>query len=427
MSVRQYIGARYVTKIYENTLDPSSAEWQASVNYEPLTLVTYNNGSYLSKKQVPASVGNPASNPTYWAQTGFYNGQILYLQNQIDAINSVLNIETKVACIGDSYGMKLANNWATYLKSDMLLDSDHFTNKCAGNAGFIGNTGAKTFLEQLQELTDKDTYTHIVIVGGFNDAYDANGVCQSVSDMQSAINTVGDYIRAYFPNAKTFLGFAANACNLNDPTTSATMRSQIAVMRNCYNWFGCDQSWCVMNDMQYVIHDTQYFDTSDVVYNCVFHPNSLGGHLISRCIMSYIYGGGFYTSRKSTGISLTPETGLSIVGNIIEKQVNDKYSIMSTANLSITFSNPIPAANSGTIIKIASMSHPIVYPNSDLMLNATVKAQVNTDADATSISASIIFTENDIKLWMRVPQGYTTAISSIVLLPFEIHTDGYDN
>lgn len=86
--VRQYIGARYVTKIYENSLDPSSAEWESGVNYEPLTMVTYNNGSYLSKKDVPANVGNPAANPAFWVQTGFYNGQIASLQSQIDAINA---------------------------------------------------------------------------------------------------------------------------------------------------------------------------------------------------------------------------------------------------------------------------------------------------------------------------------------------------
>ena len=90
MAVRQYIGARYVTKIYENTLDPSSAEWQSGVTYEPLTMVTYLNSSYLSKKEVPGSVGDPAANPSYWVVTGAYNGQILNLQNQIDAINSVI-------------------------------------------------------------------------------------------------------------------------------------------------------------------------------------------------------------------------------------------------------------------------------------------------------------------------------------------------
>lgn len=88
MDVRQYIGARYVTKIYENSLDPSSAEWEAGVTYEPLTLVTYLNSSYLSKKDVPGSVGNPAANPDYWVVTGAYNGQIVTLQNQV---NSILN------------------------------------------------------------------------------------------------------------------------------------------------------------------------------------------------------------------------------------------------------------------------------------------------------------------------------------------------
>lgn len=88
MAVRQYIGARYVTKIYENSLDQSSAEWEANVNYEPLVMVTYNNGSYLSKKEVPANIGDPASNPSYWVQTGFYNGQISYLQNEIDELKA---------------------------------------------------------------------------------------------------------------------------------------------------------------------------------------------------------------------------------------------------------------------------------------------------------------------------------------------------
>lgn len=106
--VRQYIGARYVTKIYENSQDPSSAEWESSVNYEPLTMVTYNFGSYLSKKEVPASVGNPADNPTYWVQTGFYNGQIANLQQQIDDIKSDMSeYVTPDDFEGDSDGEKI--------------------------------------------------------------------------------------------------------------------------------------------------------------------------------------------------------------------------------------------------------------------------------------------------------------------------------
>ena len=69
MKERQYIGARYVVKTYENSQNPNSAEWEANTSYEPLTLVTYQNSSYLSKKQVPATVGNPAANAAYWIVT----------------------------------------------------------------------------------------------------------------------------------------------------------------------------------------------------------------------------------------------------------------------------------------------------------------------------------------------------------------------
>lgn len=89
-NIRQYIGARYVAKIYENSLDPESAEWESGRNYEPLIVVTYNNGSYMSKKDVPASVGNPPANPQYWTQTGFYNGQIAQLQAELARINDSL-------------------------------------------------------------------------------------------------------------------------------------------------------------------------------------------------------------------------------------------------------------------------------------------------------------------------------------------------
>ena len=107
-NVGQYIGARYVTKIYENSLDPSSAEWEASTAYEPLTMVTYNNSSYLSKKEVPNTVGDPSSNPEYWIVTGAYNGQIAYLQDQIDELKTGFVTPEMFGAAGDG----LANDTA---------------------------------------------------------------------------------------------------------------------------------------------------------------------------------------------------------------------------------------------------------------------------------------------------------------------------
>lgn len=97
--VRQYIGARYVTKIYENSLDPGSAEWEANVTYEPLTMVTFNYSSYLSKREVPASVGDPATNPHYWVNTGNYNGQIADLQNKVNRL--MANMPEFYGAVGD--------------------------------------------------------------------------------------------------------------------------------------------------------------------------------------------------------------------------------------------------------------------------------------------------------------------------------------
>lgn len=88
---RQYIGARYVFKVYTNSVNPSSAEWEENVSYEPLTIVTYMNSSYASKKEVPANIGNPASNPEYWVVTGAYNGQISALQAAVENLNNAVN------------------------------------------------------------------------------------------------------------------------------------------------------------------------------------------------------------------------------------------------------------------------------------------------------------------------------------------------
>lgn len=103
MANLQYIGARYVPKLYTNSIDGSS-DWESGVGYESLTIVTYLDDSYTSKKTVPGTIGNPADNPDYWVKTGNFNAALIHIQdeighgslntdadNLIDAINEVLN------------------------------------------------------------------------------------------------------------------------------------------------------------------------------------------------------------------------------------------------------------------------------------------------------------------------------------------------
>ena len=86
MAVRQYIGARYVPKFYENS--DNTSEWRNGVIYEPLTIVTWNGNSYTSKKPVPANVGEPSTNTEYWVATGLYNEQIQAILDRINELET---------------------------------------------------------------------------------------------------------------------------------------------------------------------------------------------------------------------------------------------------------------------------------------------------------------------------------------------------
>lgn len=95
MAVRQYIGARYVP------LFSDPIEWSASTSYEPLTVVTYQGGSYVSRQYVPAGI--PLNNTNYWLLWADYNAQLEAYRQEVlqfdgritdnaDAIESISNI-----------------------------------------------------------------------------------------------------------------------------------------------------------------------------------------------------------------------------------------------------------------------------------------------------------------------------------------------
>lgn len=221
MATRQYIGARYVIKVYENSLDHSSAEWEASVTYEPLTMVTYQNSSYLSKKYVPGSIGNPADNPQYWAVTGAYNGQILSLQNQIndnkDDITALKRTTRNTAIyIGNSYtaGDPGASIKGTYeLTKDMFNASYMYE---AGGAGFLTYTGhSTTFSDLLQTAINDSSFdntdvTDIIFLcaWGETQALKNKGTSQFMSELQAALSTIKNLIAANFnPNVRVSISF----------------------------------------------------------------------------------------------------------------------------------------------------------------------------------------------------------------------------
>ena len=80
MSVREYIGARYVPVF----ADP--IEWDGTSTYEPLTIVQHAGNSYTSRQYVPAGID--IANTAYWALTGNYNAQIEAYRQEVQRFDS---------------------------------------------------------------------------------------------------------------------------------------------------------------------------------------------------------------------------------------------------------------------------------------------------------------------------------------------------
>lgn len=104
MDTRQYIGARYVPKFFENSATGDST-WASNTPYEPLTMVLWNSVVYTSKKNVPASVGNPAKNASYWVATSNASEQIAQLAEQVAALEETVDgVSDSVDGIEDKFG-----------------------------------------------------------------------------------------------------------------------------------------------------------------------------------------------------------------------------------------------------------------------------------------------------------------------------------
>lgn len=123
MAVRQYIGARYVPKFYENS--DNTSEWRAGVIYEPLTIVTYNNNTYTSKRSVPANIGNPSDNAYYWVATGNFNQQI---QELTEIVNEM---EDDIQFTNDSIAL-IHSDIITVKDFDDTIDGFPYAGFCGG-------------------------------------------------------------------------------------------------------------------------------------------------------------------------------------------------------------------------------------------------------------------------------------------------------
>lgn len=252
---RQYIGARYVPKFYEGT---NGNNWDANASYEPLTIVTYLNSSYTSKKPVPATIGNPADNSDYWVLTGDYNGQMGVLTERVLSLENIVGDnasglvkevndldETTIKkprrfLLWDSYGGYPNDNLSAKLCEILGIEYEQVSpvttgnhdNRYTGGIGFTDVNGQGTFTSFLtsiiSEISEPEKIDEIIVLGGAND-YGNN-----IGNITTGISTFVTYVNSVMPNAKIKIG-----CLSASRTSRASIEAHAVAIngyRNCVNY-----------------------------------------------------------------------------------------------------------------------------------------------------------------------------------------------
>lgn len=274
--MRQYIGARYVPKFFDNN---GSTDWVSGIAYEPLTIVTYLGNSYTSKKPVP--VGVDILDSDYWASTGIWNSQVEQYRQEVETLQTVLT-KKRYILIGDSYGENRTvggdtiTGWCENLKNYLVSDgSDCYTNPAGGAAfGYI-DANHKTFKQLLEEIavTDPETISDIIVCGGANEAN------STPTDIRNGIKAFSEYAKEHFPNAKIHVGWLAWSTNAN----KTTYNSLIEYYRQaCIN--NTDNYMVYLSNVEYVLHNYNYLLSDGL------HPNNTGTTKIAVAIAESIFG-----------------------------------------------------------------------------------------------------------------------------------------
>lgn len=177
---REYIGARYVPKFFQNS--QGTAEWVANVPYEALTIVTYLGNSYTSKIPVPSGIGSPNNNPNYWVLSAQFNAQLENIYNEISEINDTINNKYYLL-LADSYGEN-ENGWTVKLPVVMQWNSSQYYVAQKGGAGFVIASQGETFQSLFNSvpLSIKQKITDVILITAGND------LVSSVTPTQIATN-----------------------------------------------------------------------------------------------------------------------------------------------------------------------------------------------------------------------------------------------
>ena len=261
MSVREYIGARYVPLFM--------GDWDNTESYEPLSVVQYQGNSYTSRQSVPTGIA--IDNETYWVETGNYNAQIEAYRQEVTTYNSrISTLEGKfpiaTASISDNAitTTKIADGNITTQK---LNDSAVATDKIADGA-ITRDKMAQSLIGGLWNDTNAISGSNLVV---FGDSYTAPNITNSI-DAYWPKRLAAVYNLTLFNYAIAGAGFGRAAqpisaqqtnCASDMTTTQANETSIVVCMAGCND---------LLNDI--AVGDINNGITGFINWASAFFPNA---------------------------------------------------------------------------------------------------------------------------------------------------------
>lgn len=447
MANRQYIGARYVPKLYDGT---NETEWDANVTYEPLTIVTYLGNSYTSKKAVPAGVGNPIDNPTYWASTGNYNAQVeQYRQdtvkvandlqelrndttndlqelrndttNKINSINSpnLRNMSTrKFVFVGDSYTQVPTplTSFVGVCATILGLNSNQYHNIGVSGVDMSG------FITEVNDynFSDNDEITDVVITGGINDAH----YTFTETNLRTTIPALLSAVKSKFPNAVIWAGWSGGGYYTNPSLVATYPNFTYENVQNIkFLWdslFSSDRDVIYMNRLDEwwrVLADTDIYRGGSGL-----HPNNFGVQVLATNVANYLKGGGIVSANLTANADLTMSTALSISlgtnGGAIVANKYDNYEELYIPWRGMNLSTPIELSNNDLLLYKydldANVERTAVATNKPITISAPLTYYTTVETSIPKI-ASAVYTFTRTNVYVKIPDFITpiTNVSSI--------------
>ena len=223
---RQYIGARYVPKIYSGI--GGSPEWVANIPYEALTIVTYLGNSYTSKVPVPNTIGTPIANPDYWAITGNYNEQIEAYRTSTENLRTLVNdtVVPDINTLKNKFPVKtidITDNAIIESKiANSSITNDKIANATITESKLVNNTISIGKIAQAEKVAIRSNSTSIkknVILIGDSYVHSDNGR-HAFDEVMPTI--ASDWkIYTFADSGCGFTGAGAQGYNINDLINNA--------------------------------------------------------------------------------------------------------------------------------------------------------------------------------------------------------------